>query len=989
MVVRVVFLCLILTLLPLAAGMASGPYIHLKYADFDPLAGEPALPPDLRTTPHAGQVAYYLVQFEGPIEPSWRSGLEALGMQAIEYIPDFAFLIRATPEMANTAAHLVHVRWVGLFHPAYRLDPRLLKSPPSGAVRVQLFPDEPAAPVEDEIVKAGGRINEANGESFNATLSPGAIRRIARQRGVAWIEPKLERKLHNNVGRGIMNVPSLWTGYGIFGSGETVAVADTGLDTGSLSTISADFYGRVFKYYKLGRPSKWDDPNGHGTHVCGSVLGNGSLSGSNPATHNYSTSFAGSAPEAQLIIQSILDVLGGLGGIPANLGDLFLPPYNVGARIHSNSWGAANAGLYDTDARNLDTFAWNHKDMTILFSAGNEGIDANSNGVIDLDSMSTPATAKDCITVGAIENYRLSGGAQSTYGAYWPTDYPADPIKSDRVSNNSSGMVAFSSRGPCDDGRIKPDICSPGTNIISARSHVSGAGTLWGVYDANYVYSGGTSMSTPLTAGSCALLREYYRTQKSYSTPTSALIKGTLINGARDIYPGQYGTGDYLETPVRPNSVEGWGAVDLASILILSGLREFRYDDYTTGLSTGGSRVYNYTLNGTAHPFRVTLVWTDYPGALYASPALVNDLDLTVTTPTGGTLYGNGTTDRTNNVEGVDINSPATGAYTVTVNAYNVPSGPQPFALVVSGDLGTPPTATINSPSAGTTLFGSVTLMGTASSPYFTQYTLEYGAGSSPTTWIAIGSPHTTQVTNGVLGTWDTSLLANGTYTVRLTVNDSRSLTATAQRTFTILKTSISGVKGSTNGTSVTLTGKVVTGSKVEFASVMFVEDINRSSGIKVMLYGLATDSTIGSLVTVTGTIHTGAGVRIIDNPTVAVTGSTTVRPVALINKSVGGSSFNADTPGVTGGIGLNNISLLIQTWGRVTYVGIDYFYLDDGSALLDGSGHTGIKVYTCSFTKPALNQYALVIGLSSVEMNGSTARRLILPRMQSDLVYY
>ena len=990
---RVFFLCVLLTILPLALGIASGPYIQLKYATFDPLVGEPILPSDLRNTSRPGQVAYYLVQFDGPIESSWPEGLQTLGIETMEYIPDFAFLIRATPEMANTAAHLDHVRWVGLFHAAYRVDPRLLSARASGAVKVQLFPDEPGSPVEAEITQAGGKVNNAgsgaNGEFLEADVSHQAIRRVARQRGVSWIEPKLDRKLYNDLGRGIMNVPSLWTGYGLFGSGEKVAVADTGLDTGSLTTISADFAGRVFKFYKLGRPNKWNDPDGHGTHVCGSVLGNGSLSGSNPAAHNYSTSFAGAAPEAQLIIQSVLDASGGLGGIPNDLNQLFQPTYDDGARIHSNSWGAAYAGAYTTDSKNLDTFAWNRKDMTILFAAGNEGIDANSNGIIDADSMSSPATAKNCISVGAIENYRLSGGAQSTYGAYWPSDYPADPIKSDKVSNNSSGMVAFSSRGPCDDGRIKPDVCAPGTNVISARSHVSGAGTLWGVYNADYVYSGGTSMSTPLTAGACALVREYYRTQKAYSMPTSALMKATVINGARDISPGQYGTGAYLEVPVRPNSVEGWGAVDLASILIPSGLREFRYVDYTTGLSTGGSRVYNYTVNGSMSPFRVTLVWTDYPAALSANPALVNDLDLTVTTPGGGTLHGNGTTDRTNNVEGVDVTSAATGSYTVTVSGYNVPSGPQPFALVVSGDLGTPPTATIDIPTAGTTLFGSVTIKGTATSPYFTQYTLEYGAGSSPSTWIAIGSAHTTPVTGGILGTWDTESLANGAYTVRLTVNDSRGLTASAQRTINVLKTSLSGVKGSPNGTSVTLTGKIVTGSKVEFANVMFIEELDRSSGIKIMLYGLPTDSVIGSLVTVTGTIHTSAGVRTIDNPTVIITGSSTVEPVSLINKSVGGSSFNADTPGVTGAIGLNNVSLLIRTWGKVTYVGTDHFYLDDGSALLDGSGHTGIKVSCPGLTLPLLNQYAIAAGISSVEINGSTARRLILPRMQSDLVYY
>ena len=982
---RVFFLCVLLNILPLAAGVAGGPYIRLKYATFDPLVGEPALPSDLRTISRPGQTGYYLVQFDGPIQPSWRAGLEAM-----EYIPDFAFLVRATPETADKAAHQDHVRWVGPFHAAYRISPELIHSTAAMRVRVRLFPGEPRSPIEAEIKSAAGKIRSAErDDSLEADLSPQAIRRVARQRGVAWIERKLDRKLFNDAGREIMNAPSLWTSYGIFGSGELVAVADTGLDTGSQATISADFSGRVFKYYRLGRVNKWDDPNGHGTHVCGSVLGNGALSGSNPVSHNYSISFAGAAPEADLIIQSVLDPSGGLGGIPLDINELFQPVYDDGARIHSDSWGTPLAGAYDTDARNLDVFAWNHKDMTIVVSAGNEGKDADGNGIVDFDSMSTPATAKDCIAVGAIESYRLSGGLQNNYGYYWSSKYPVDPIRSDLVSNNSSGMAGFSSRGPCDDGRIKPDICAPGTNVISARSHVAGAGVLWGVYNADYVYSGGTSMSTPLTAGACALLREYYRTRRSYTTPSSALMKATLLNGARDITPGQYGSGAYLEVPARPNNIEGWGAVDMANIFIPSGLKEFRYDDNTAGLSTGGSQTYSYSVNGSTSPFQVTLVWTDYPAALYASPALVNDLDLTVTLPGGGTLHGNGTTDRTNNVEGVDITSPATGAYTITVNAYNVPYGPQPFALVVSGDLGVPPTAAINSPADGTILFGSVTLRGTAESSAFQDYILEYGVGGSPTAWIAIGSAHTTPVTDNVLGTWDTSSLANGTYTVRLTVHDSRGLNAVAQRTFNVLKAGLSQAKGQLDGTSVILTGKIVTATPAEFSQTMYVEETDRSSGIKVNLGATPTDAIIGSLVTVSGTIQKLDGVRVITNPTVTVTGSDTAHPLMLINKSVGGSEFNSYTPGVTGGTGLNNISLLICACGEVSYVGVDYFYLDDGCALQDGSGQTGVKVSCPGLALPGLHQHAVVTGISSVEMAGSTARRLILPRMQSDLVYY
>ena len=993
-VCTVVFLCFLLAIIPLAVGAASGPYIHLKYASFDPLAGVPEIPPDLRADPTPGERAYYLVQFRGPIEPSWGDELSSLGAEVLDYIPDFAFVVRMTPEVAEQASGLAEVRWVGPYHSAYRLSPKLMN--PAGPVRVtvQLFPGESRAPVEAEIRRARGSLRAGGfgpaGEYVEALVPPQAVRRIARLRGVSWIEPRLERRLYNNVARGIMSVPPVWTGAALFGVGEIVAVCDTGLDTGNLSTISADFAGRILKTYALGRNKKWDDPNAHGTHVAGSVLGSGVLSGSNPAAHDYASSFAGVAPEAQLVFQSVLDVLGGLGGIPLDLNQLFQPTYDDGARVHTNSWGAAYNGVYTTDSRNVDMFTWNRKDMAILFAAGNEGVDANSNGVVDLDSMGSPATAKNCISIGGTENYRLTGGAQGTYGAYWPSDYPADPIYSDKVSNNSSGMIAFSSRGPCDDTRIKPDVCAPGTNIISCRSHVLGAGTLWGVYNANYLYCGGTSMSTPLTAGAAALVRQYYRTQKSH-TPSAALIKATLINGARELSPGQYGTGPYLEVPIRPNNVEGWGIVDLANSIMPSGLREVRFADYAPGLSTGGSQVYNYTVTGSTSPFRVTLVWTDYPASTSASVALVNDLDLVVTLPGGSTMRGNGTTDRRNNVEGVDVNSPATGDYMVTVSAYNVPYAPQPFALVVSGDMIVSlPTAIIDAPADGTTLFGPVTISGTASGVAFEQYTLEFGEGASPSSWTPIGPPQTTPVADGVLGVWDTSGLADGTYTVRLTVSDTSDGTSTDQTTVSVLKTSLSQIKNNPDGVGITLTGKVVSAGPAEFGTIMYVQEPDRSSGLRVDLGSVQTDAVIGSVVTVTGTLQTPGGERTVVNPSVTVTGSGSEPiPLSMSNRTVGGSALNQYTPGITGAIGLYNIGLLICAWGRVTDVGVDYFCVEDGGLLPDLSGNATVKVHTGTLTEPALGKYALVIGISSVEVEGSLRRSLIRPRRQSDLLYY
>jgi len=151
-----------------------------------------------------------------------------------------------------------------------------------------------------------------------------------------------------------MNVTPVWTNYGINGARQLVAVADTGLDSGNLTTLHPDFTNCVQATYALGRPGDWSDTHGHGTHVCGSVLGNGSASDG---------LYCGVAWGARLVMQSVLDSGNRLGGIPADLNDLFLPAYTNGARVHSNSWGAPEFGVYNTDCYNADKFIWDHPDM--------------------------------------------------------------------------------------------------------------------------------------------------------------------------------------------------------------------------------------------------------------------------------------------------------------------------------------------------------------------------------------------------------------------------------------------------------------------------------------------------------------------------------------------------------------------------------------------------------------------------------------------------
>jgi hypothetical protein len=205
------------------------------------------------------------------------------------------------------------------------------------------------------------------------------------------------------------------------------------------------------------------------------------------------------------------------------------------------------------------------------------------------------------------------------------------------------------------------------------------------------MYNGGTSMATPLVAGAATLVREYYVESKSHS-PSAALVKATLINSAQDI-PGLGTPGQEAAQPI-PNNHEGWGRVNVGDAT--AGDRDFHDGDQ---LTTGFSASYNHDIFDSSEPFKITLAWSDAPASLMA-PGLVNNLDLVVVAPGGTTYRGNnfgagwsqpgGFADSTNNVESVYIQNPALGTWTVRVEGTNVPQGPQPLAVVLTGALNPP-----------------------------------------------------------------------------------------------------------------------------------------------------------------------------------------------------------------------------------------------------------------------------------------------------------
>ena len=639
--------------------------IRLGRTHFDPLRRSPVQKAGIKQiqTYKRKQTGYYIVQFDGPVKNSWKKALKDTGADIFDYIPDFAFIIRMDPKKEQAVRAFLHVRWIGIYQPSYRISQSALDKTftkgkeaaeaetPGVLLRITVFPGEDLDRIKSEITALDGividEITTKWKTTFKIEIPPDKIADLPPISGIKWVEPWPKWRLLNDKSTDVMNVRIARDTHGLYGAGQTVGVCDTGLDQGSINPayLHDDFEdgsggSRATQIFDRVGDGADDVNSGHGTHVAGSVLGNGTESGSDPSSNYFpSTCFAGMAPRAGLVFQAVQNnETESLSGLPLDLNFLFSQADRAGADLHTNSWGSDANGMYTSSSRDVDEYMWNHKGFLILFSASNDGIDMDGDGVVDLYRLGAPATAKNCLTVGASEGNRPT--FTSTWGGSWPNDYPVYPIYSDRLADDPDGMAAFSSRGPCLDGRYKPDIVAPGTFILSTRSSVA-SGTGWGVYDDYYMYNGGTSMACPLTAGAAALVREYLIDEKGFAIPSAALIKAALLNSAEDISPGQYGTGAAQEIPDSPvpNNVEGWGRLNLGNGVYPQSPFNILYYDEQSSLNTGEYREYTVNVLDPGSPLKINLVWTDYPGSPAAQGGLVNDLDLQVTDPSSTVHY--------------------------------------------------------------------------------------------------------------------------------------------------------------------------------------------------------------------------------------------------------------------------------------------------------------------------------------------------------------
>ncbi len=194
------------------------------------------------------------------------------------------------------------------------------------------------------------------------------------------------------------------------------------------------------------------------------------------------------------------------------------------------------------------------------------------------------------------------------------------------------------------------------------------------------------------------------------------------------------------------------------------------------------------------------------------------------------------------------------------------------------------------------------------------------------------------------------------------------------------LVSTISQARSQPQGNAIQITGKPVTAT---FGNAFYIEEPDRTSGLRILS---SQSVNPGDLVTVDGPLALYNGELALEATSISDSSGSAANipnPFGMPNCSLGGGSYcystgltSAGQQGITGATGINNIGLLVTTWGTVTYSGSRYFYLDDGSGLLDGSGHTGVKVYSAALV--AVGEYVGVTGISGCETLGKGLIRVL-----------
>ena len=624
------------------------------------LPAAPASGSDMDFRPVSPADPVYVLELDGPLTTAQRETLARTGVRLVEYLPDNAYVARMpTGREAQTAA-LDFVRSASELPAARKLAPGIgsvdFATAPRRDLAARGFEHLVVVLLDDADPALAGRAMAAQGaevlvshrvagrDILEVRMPAGRAADLAALEGVRYVEEAPEATLRNNTNAWIVQSNVLVGGVGqtpVWANGLHGEGQIGGLIDGPFKLDHCAFEDPLFPvagpdHRKVISYHGTPGTSAHGTHTAGTFVGDA-------PPYGTADTYDGIAYAARIAFTDYYTVFVN----PSLTYAVFETAHNDGARVHSNSWGDDGFTAYTLRCQQLDQFMWDYEDDLIVFA------------VTNLTSLQSPENAKNLLAVGAsqdtpLQDHFCRGGA-----------------------------------GPTIDGRRKPEIFAPGCGTWSAS-----ASTACGVRTST-----GTSMACPVIAGAGLLVRQYY-TEGFYPTgspvpedafvPSGALLKATLLNAAVDMT----GIAGY------PSNQEGWGRLLLDQTLHFPGdtANLFVYDlRNAEGLSTGDEVSFALDVVSDSAPLRITLAWTDYPAALGANPAAVNNLDLLVTGPdcteykgnvfAGGVSVSGGAFDTLNNVEQVHLTLPDPGTYGLIVRATAVNQATQGFALVVSGAI--------------------------------------------------------------------------------------------------------------------------------------------------------------------------------------------------------------------------------------------------------------------------------------------------------------
>ncbi|MBL8733782.1 MAG: S8 family serine peptidase [Planctomycetes bacterium] len=638
---------------------AIGTNLRLQAGTFDPLVAPLAVPSALQS---GAEQHLWIVQFRALPTQADRDVLRELGGEIVSFLPDVSYVVRLAAAELSTLRQLPAVRWVGAYHPFYRLDPRLLAGNAlAGEAKVRYHlvvadkhKDKPA--LKAKVLAIGGTIDHEQPGSllYTVSLTGAQLQQVVGFDEVLWAEawtPPGEDVDNARIQGGANYIE---TAGGYSGQGVNVHIYE------GLEATHYDFTGGVTNVLSGGGA----DTHGHAT--AGIVFGNGT---SNPAVR-------GMAPNCSKFFTQYSSVTAGYSRWQVI--EALVNTYQID---HTTaSWGDAQVTTYTAVSADTDDIIFDHG-IAWTQSQSNTG-----------SQLSRPqAWAKNVFSIGGVQHYDNSNPLDDSY------------------------LGGGASRGPAADGRIKPDLCA--FYDATGTSDLTGSAG----YSANdwYASFGGTSGATPIVAGHDVLAIQMFTHEVSpgvglFGNPLRVpggnthqnRPKFTTLKALQAASARQYSFTQASSDNRREH--QGWGFPNLQKMYD-NRFQTFVVDE-TDVLAQGDVSRWDITVAAGQPQLNIVMVHADPAANPAAAKTLINNLSIRVTAPNGTAYWGNnglwdgnfsvagGVEDDTNPIECVIVANPQAGVWHVDVKATMVvadahvetPAVDADYGLVVSGGTGQP-----------------------------------------------------------------------------------------------------------------------------------------------------------------------------------------------------------------------------------------------------------------------------------------------------------